>query len=241
MAVHNQQNQPYSNQQKGKSQLTYPTRSDDSEERYCDRCRRHGHTRSECFYLVGGPPGWKPRSDNRKKRVNVAATTSTPNAEGSSESDPFSPQQANALEKLLTRVLGRTQGQKSQAENQISALFASQGNTSIACSVKSENQNLVEWIIDSGCSDHMTGLKSVLEEYQTYPKIAGVRIADGSLAKVEGIGRVRINQRKVQGGRLELLSFEMISSSWLEVVVQENQGDKGLVLLLVVVIGLKNK
>ena len=73
-----------------------------------------------------------------------------------------------------------------------SSHFASQGKSSYAYSVQSKP--CAKWITDSGCSDHMTGAKELLTEFQTYPTKAGVRIAYGSLSPVEGIGRVRINQ-----------------------------------------------
>ncbi|CAN1852228.1 Retrovirus-related Pol polyprotein from transposon RE2, partial [Linum perenne] len=71
-----------------------------------------------------------------------------------------------------------------------SGLFANRGNQISAYSVNSTQCD--QWIIDSGCSDHMTVSKELLDDYQCYPKKAGVRIADGILSPVEGIGRVRL-------------------------------------------------
>ena len=48
------------------------------------------------------------------------------------------------------------------------------------------------WIIDSGASDHMTGDASIFHEYNLCNENYTIKIADGSLSKVEGIGLVRV-------------------------------------------------
>ncbi|CAN0910966.1 Retrovirus-related Pol polyprotein from transposon TNT 1-94 [Linum grandiflorum] len=182
------------NQQRNKAvQNSNQLGVDEEEEPYCDRCRRHGHTRAECWYLIGGPPGWKPRNTEKKKRAqaHVAETSEKPAETPPAAATPFSKEQANALEKFFKQVMSRGPGPSQNPTDLYSSLFASQGNQFHAYSVNSKR--CVKWIIDSGCSDHMTGSREVLANYQTYPKRAGVRIADGSLSPVEGIGRVRIN------------------------------------------------
>ena len=166
-------------------------RRDDDEDPYCDRCRRHGHTRAECWYLIGGPPGWKPANPDKKKKgkANLATATEQPQ-QSSPAATPFSKEQAAAMEKFFKLMVQNQPPSQNQPEN-FSSHFASQGKSSHAYSIQSKPCET--WIIDSGCSDHMTGFKEVLTEFQSYPKKAGVRIADGTLSAVEGIGRVRIN------------------------------------------------
>ena len=48
------------------------------------------------------------------------------------------------------------------------------------------------WIIDSGASDHMTGDVSVFTTYTPCHNHLNIRIADGSLSKVAGIGLVAV-------------------------------------------------
>ena len=48
------------------------------------------------------------------------------------------------------------------------------------------------WIVDSGASDHMTGNATLFNTYSPNSGNLMVRIADGSLSKVAGIGSVTI-------------------------------------------------
>ncbi|CAN0870173.1 Retrovirus-related Pol polyprotein from transposon TNT 1-94 [Linum grandiflorum] len=163
---------------------------------YCDNCHRHGHVKAECFYIIGFPAGWKSKNEKKsnsgagRRRAHMV-TASEKQAESEAESTPFTKEQANAMEKFF-KLMTKSQPTQQNTSDVYSSHFASQGNPFSAHSVKS--QNSVQWIVDSGCSDHMTGSEGLLLDYQRYSTRAGVRIADGSLSPVEGIGRIRINQ-----------------------------------------------
>ena len=64
------------------------------------------------------------------------------------------------------------------------------------------------WIVDSGASDHMTGKKSLLEEYSPYKGNLTVKIADVSFSKVEGVGSIYLADKLV-------LKPCFISLNWL--------------------------
>ncbi|CAN1301936.1 hypothetical protein LINPERPRIM_LOCUS25209 [Linum perenne] len=148
---------------------------------------------------------------HNKFRIQVAVATSEKQvAEPETELGPFSKEQANALEKLLARAFSKSQPPQQHTTDTYTGLFAKQGTHS-AYLVNS--QDYVNWIIDSGCSDHMTETKGLLSEYQEYPTKAGVRTADGNLSPVVGIGRVRLSRRKAPRGRLELLNSMRTYSS----------------------------
>jgi hypothetical protein len=48
------------------------------------------------------------------------------------------------------------------------------------------------WVIDSGASDHMTGMSPLFSPYNPYSGKDKVRIADGSLSPVSGKGFVSV-------------------------------------------------
>lgn len=54
------------------------------------------------------------------------------------------------------------------------------------------------WLIDSGCSNHMSGEKSLFQHIQATPRHT-IRVGDGKALKVEGIGKVALcsSKRKV--------------------------------------------
>ena len=72
------------------------------------------------------------------------------------------------------------------------ASLAQKGNFLRALSVKSDNPKA--WIVDLGASDHMTSDASLFHEYSPSTGNFSVRIADGSLSKVAGIGSVIISK-----------------------------------------------
>ena len=53
-------------------------------------------------------------------------------------------------------------------------------------------QNSAIWILDSGCTKNMTGNLGIIHDIQPYPRDLGVRIVDGTLAQIKGIGRVKV-------------------------------------------------
>ncbi|CAI0419402.1 unnamed protein product, partial [Linum tenue] len=160
-----------------------------------------------------------------RRRAHVAAVASEKKPEPESTPTPFTKEQAGALEKFFKAMTIGQPSQQNQA-GMFTSMFANQGKQFTALSVQSTSG--VKWIVDSGCSDHMTGNKELLSDYQRYPTKAGVRIADGSLSPVEGIGRIRLNQRKAPGGRLELLKGMRTSSSLKDVVMKKQEEQGGL-------------
>ena len=49
------------------------------------------------------------------------------------------------------------------------------------------------WIIDSGASDHMTGISFLFSSYNIYSSMEKVRIANGSLSLVFGKGSIFVS------------------------------------------------
>lgn len=78
-------------------------------------------------------------------------------------------------------------GQQALAKPHTS-LLEHQGIISYTHIVK--NKSSQPWIIDSGALDHTTGDISLLKDYQSGTSNSGVRIVDGSLSPVAGIGSV---------------------------------------------------
>ncbi|CAN1215058.1 hypothetical protein LINPERPRIM_LOCUS44 [Linum perenne] len=184
----------------------------------CEHYHKQWHVKAECWELIGKPADWKSRSE-RRRRAHVAASENK--VEQEPEPTPVSKEQAGALEKLFSKMMSKAPPPQPSPPDIYSGLFANQGNNIFAYFVNSTTCD--QWIIDSGCSDHMTGSKEVLDDYQCYPKKAGVRIADGSLSPVKGIGRVRISQLFPPGGQLELVDYMKTSSSYKGALVMKDR------------------
>ena len=70
--------------------------------------------------------------------------------------------------------------------------MAEQGNSFTVLGARV--QDVKPWIVDSGASDHMTGDLNSYEDYKAYSGGKTVRIADGSVSPVAGIGSVIISK-----------------------------------------------
>nr|DAD26587.1 TPA_asm: hypothetical protein HUJ06_028055 [Nelumbo nucifera] len=144
---------------------------------WCEHCRRPGHTKETCWKLYGKPADWKPKTAAEKEiRGNIAGS--------SKQLANFSKEELDGLRRLL----------QSQQNPPIvgSGSIAQKGNFLKALTVKQEHYK--PWIIDSGTSDHMIGDRRVFYTYFPCNETLIVRIAYGSLAKVEGIGSVVVSR-----------------------------------------------
>jgi transposase InsO family protein len=74
---------------------------------------------------------------------------------------------------------------KAAHQKSSSAAAAQSGNPVAFVSTPS----LGPWVLDSGASDHMTGNKSLLSHLSYSDSLPSVTVADGSKAKVQGLGR----------------------------------------------------
>lgn len=94
-----------------------------------------------------------------------------------------------------------------------STLTAHEGYLHLALSCAQEK--LRSWIIDSGASDHMTGCAQLFSSYIPNNGNTKVRIADGSLSPIAGIGTVKINSTLVLKSVLHVpnLSCNLLSIS----------------------------
>ncbi|RVX23717.1 Retrovirus-related Pol polyprotein from transposon RE1 [Vitis vinifera] len=149
---------------------------------WCDHCRRPGHTKETCWKIHGKPTDWKL---NKEKEARAFVADPEGKERSTNDSALFSKEQVEWLQKMFS--------QGSSTNPVISTGSAAQrGNFLIALHTKTEDSS--GWIINSGASDHMTGDISVLHDCSPCHENYKVRIADGSLSTVTGIGRVIISE-----------------------------------------------
>ena len=75
------------------------------------------------------------------------------------------------------------------------ASLAQKGTFQNALTVKMEAPNY--WIVDSSASDHMTGDENLFHTFSPCQENLTVRIADGSLSKVTGIGSISLTKKLI--------------------------------------------
>ncbi|KAK3031945.1 hypothetical protein RJ639_036229 [Escallonia herrerae] len=147
---------------------------------WCDHCRRPGHIKEKCWKIHGKPADWKPRKPQPENRGYVATTEEKP----ISEDVVFSKEQLELLQNMFNQA---------QINPPVIRLgtIAQKGIFPSALNSKVEKSN--PWVIDTGASDHMTGDISLFSSYSACSNNYKVRIADGSLSTVSGMGSIVIS------------------------------------------------
>ena len=151
---------------------------------WCEACHKPGHTKDICWKIHGKPANWKPRQPPESKGYMT-------NCEDKSSPEPtlFSKEQMEFLQKMFSHQMISPV----PTENVLgTGSVAQTGNYSTAMNTQVQKHN--SWIVDSGASDHMTGNAKLFSAYKSNSENLMVRIADGSLSKVAGIGSVTITE-----------------------------------------------
>ena len=149
--------------------------------RTCHYCGLPGHIQRFCYKLHGRP--------SQQATTNVAST-------GESSA-------CGKLVRMTEEELARyNQFQISQQVSQDSstATFAQTGNATVCLSSASR-----PWVIDSGATDHMTGVSGIFSEF--HESSSNVTLADGSVSTVKGVGTVPLTPSLSLSSVMYLPSF----------------------------------
>ncbi|KAF7812802.1 Retrovirus-related Pol polyprotein from transposon TNT 1-94 [Senna tora] len=140
---------------------------------WCDHCHRPGHVKDKCWKLHGKPDSWKCSKEKTTSGLNSSSSSD------SSSSTIFNKDKVALPQRILSEGSSNIVATGSSAEK---------GNFSNALHVTSNPSNY--WIVDSGASNHMSEDSGVFSSWYPFTKNYKVRIADGSLSDVIGIGEV---------------------------------------------------
>lgn len=178
---------------------------------WCDHCNRPSHIREKCWQLHGKPANWQPwkQTDGRDYQTQYCQ-------DEAGYTDPFAP-----FTKEQIKHLGRLLNQSSSGQSHVNR---SSGSTIGSCSVAqpdnfysvlhSSIQSKDPWIIDSGASDHMTGGSNLFYSYIPCSNHTTIKIVDGSLTSVDGIGTIRISQNLVLKS---VLHVPTLKCNWISI------------------------
>ena len=156
---------------------------------WCEHCRKHGHSKDNCWEIHGKPTDWKPRQSTKTKGYQACSEPQSKRQQMESnhfDNGSSSTSSHDQLQKIMD-MLSALQASGQSTKNTPSGNLAHRGNFSQALYTF---HNHTPWIIDSGASDHMTNSHHL---FSSYTPCAGNLRADGSLATVAGKGSIRIS------------------------------------------------
>jgi GAG-pre-integrase domain/Integrase core domain len=116
----------------------------------CTHCGFTNHTRDRCFKIIGYPEGWKDRKKKRQQRGEAHMVTSHPKEVALNGSDASRPTSSTAADPSTAQAATIISMNKHSI---LPPVENKEGNT---CFVSDYSTNNLDWIIDSGATDHMT-------------------------------------------------------------------------------------
>lgn len=149
----------------------------------CSYCNFNGHSREQCYKLIGYPPNWK------KKDKSVASNPASqfrnlPKANATHVESPTSvsqldqlQQQINQLSSLMTSFVGPGQMLKSPEEHMAGMVVAY--SNSLFTSIGQDT-----WLIDTGATDHMCCSLQLLTDIINLASPVHVALPTGSTIMV---------------------------------------------------------
>lgn len=164
-------------------------RGEKKDERWCAHCKRSGHIKERCWKLHGKP---STKEWNNKERPNPQVNLVTGGGGGTSGHT----QGISAAEfekfRAFFNSLEKPSGETSSSPHTLTL----SGNPSIPlCLRTSEYPHPIQWILDSGATEHMTNCPQNFHNFQPCPKPKQVLTANSSIAQVKGQGNINLSEK----------------------------------------------
>ncbi|CAL1402205.1 unnamed protein product [Linum trigynum] len=157
-------------------------REGEDEKPRCSHCNKLGHSREACFKLIGYP------GDQGKGRQGERGAVQRRNK---GEGKQTQPRAAN-VEVDDNPIPGLSAAQFAQLKQMLTPPPVPTPDPTAHMADKSPE--LFEWLVDSGCNEHIVRDASWLSEVDTAGTYPPVRIPDGTSIPVQGIGSVVLNK-----------------------------------------------
>ncbi|CAM8984340.1 unnamed protein product [Rhodiola kirilowii] len=185
---------------------------------FCTHCEMSGHTKEFCYKLVGYPPGHKLHKSNMKntskgydhaKSANMASCDSSSGGEKTESSNANQlPQFSNSQLHQLLALLKKTECHEQEGTNHMAGI----------CLIsKTLDSRSLDWVIDSGATDHFTYNLDLLDDVYKVSTACSVLLPNGETSRVKYAGKVALTKSLILHDVLYVpaFKFNLISISKL--------------------------
>ncbi|KAG8364586.1 hypothetical protein BUALT_Bualt18G0012700 [Buddleja alternifolia] len=167
-----------------KETIPYGRRRDNNSNRtantlLCEHCKNPNHTKDRCFKLIGYPPGWEQRGNNRGKgKANSIDNNVMPKNLNESTDQPPKSLTPEQLDQFLSLIEAHKTATPAQAN--------------FVGKVSLDHKNNMQWILDSGASHHFSSDNNLQNPYNVIPGFP-VTLPNGSTVTLNKAGSVQIS------------------------------------------------
>lgn len=169
----------------------------------CTFCNFNGHTKENCYKLIGYPPNWKKKKENGASAVPV-----TTHLAFTSQFRPLPRTNQSTAAFAMTPSSSQGNDQLNHMQNQINQLMsmlAGTGKTTNSpddhlAGMVTSGVNLVTshassyiWLIDTGATYHMCCSLPLLNDVTKLAKPISLSLPNGSVLMVDTVGSFRIH------------------------------------------------
>ena len=174
---------------------------------WCDHCSHHGHTKDICWKIHGKPANWVPQRQTEGRGFQAQSNQDKQGIDPSTQHQSTNssiPLRKEQLEQFY-HLLNPSPAPSLSNPDLGSCSIAQFGNHSALTSLVHSKEL---WIIDSGASDHMIGGSNFFLSYTSCPSSTKIKIANGSLSSIAGIGSIGVPKDLILHSVLHVLALK---------------------------------
>ncbi|CAL1352967.1 unnamed protein product [Linum trigynum] len=173
--------------------------------RICTHCLKPGHLRETCYQLIGYPSCDKHGDgQNRRKSRDSGRDAS---CDGGAARGQGREPRASQVEQESSPVPGFSVQQLEQLKRFFGSQFSPATDPSSHMAGTFSSSDQCEWIIDSGCNEHITMDDNLLTTDHHVLSTPPVRISNGASIPVKRIGIVKLSDGMTLGRVLHVPEF----------------------------------
>ncbi|KAF7842421.1 uncharacterized protein G2W53_004719 [Senna tora] len=160
---------------------------EDKKDKVCSHCQMKGHTKEECFKIVGYPE-WYNDLKNQRKKSSVKKVVAT------AAESPLDDETENS--KDWTSIISQIVRQEISKAREEKANVAYLGEFTGNISSNPDFRN--DWIIDTGASSHMCSQENLMHNIKLLDKVIHIHLPNGTNIQVQKIDSCFIQDRRTK-------------------------------------------